>query len=119
MLALIAIATSTAFLPLIAGPGEPREVEITIRDMAFHVAGESAPNPTLTMSAGETVVLVVRNEDAGILHDFSVPAWDSATPKLRAGESHRIVFTAPDEKGTTTYQCTPHSVMMKGTLVVR
>lgn len=107
-----------ALLPIAANRGEPREIEIEIRDMAFHLAGESAPNPEIRVAAGEEIIFVVRNDDSGIVHDFSVPAWERSTRRLRTGESDRLVFRAPRQKGTTPYFCTPHSAMMRGTLVV-
>ena len=44
--------------------------------------GTGAANPTLRLRAGETVRLVLRNEDRGMKHDFTVPAWNAATPLI-------------------------------------
>ena len=76
------------------------------------------PNPEIRVAPGEEIVFVVRNGDSGIVHDFSVPAWDGSTRRLRTGESDRIVFTAPRQKGTALYLCRPHSELMRGTLIV-
>jgi plastocyanin len=118
LLALSAVAVAAAFLPILAERGEPRVIEIVMREMAFHVGDDPDPNAAIRLAPGETVMLVVENQDAGIVHDFSIPAWEAGTPRLRVGESHQVVFTAPRHKGTTDYLCTPHSGMMRGSIVV-
>jgi plastocyanin len=69
------------------------------------------------MRAGEQVKVHLRNEDAGMRHDFAVNAWTVSTKVLEdRGEEDTIVFRAPLDRGTTTYLCTPHSKMMSGTI---
>ena len=116
--AAVVVGIGAALLPLTAERGEPREIEVVIRGIAFYLDGASAANPVIRVAPGESIALTIRNEETGILHNFAVPDWAAATPRLRAGESHRIILTAPREKGATTYVCTPHAEMMRGTLLV-
>lgn len=104
--------------PATRDPG-PREIRIVARDMAFFVAGDEAANPTLRFKAGERVRLVLRNEDAGLTHDFAIAAWNVGTKTLtEKGAETAVVFRVPGERGTTPYQCTPHAQMMRGSIQV-
>ncbi len=124
---LIAAAVAcAALLPIVAASRtpanadpRPREIRIVARDMAFFVDGDGAANPTLRVKAGEQVRVVLRNEDAGMTHDFAIGAWKVATRTLtRKGAESAVVFRVPAERGTTPYQCTPHSQMMRGSIQV-
>lgn len=114
-----AAAGCLALLPLVAasraaGPAM-REVKIVARDMAFYVDGQPDPNPTLRFQAGEQVRLVLRNEDAGMTHDFVIKAWQVATKSISyRGAEEAVVFRVPDDRSAAGYQCTPHSEMMRG-----
>lgn len=99
------------------GPG-PREIRLVARDMTFYLEGRSDPNPTLHVRAGETVRLVLRNEDDGMRHDFAIPDWHAATKRIEGGEETTITFRAPDRPAEQTYRCRPHSKMMRGTILV-
>lgn len=110
-------------LPLVGASraAEPalREVKIVARDMAFYVDGQPYPNPTLRFKAGERVRLVLRNEDAGMTHDFVIKAWKVATKSIaQRGAEEAVVFRVPDDRSTAGYQCTPHSEMMRGGIQV-
>lgn len=97
----------------------PRELNLVVRDMTFYVEGQPEPNPTIVLRAGEQVRLRVRNEDAGMRHDFAVRAWTVGTRLLAdRGEEDTILLRVPDVRGTTAYTCTPHPAMMGGTLRV-
>lgn len=114
-------ALAVSLLPMIASsdPGAVRDVRIVVRDMAFYVDGGAEPNPPITLRAGEQVRFRVRNEDAGMRHDFSVKAWTLGTRMLEdRGEEDEVIFRVPAERGTQTYQCTPHPRMMTGTIRV-
>lgn len=106
-------------LPILASSwgGGVRELRIITRDMTFYVDGNPEPNPTIVLRAGEKVKLVLRNEDAGMSHDFVVKSWTVATRLLEdRGEEDAVTFQVPEERGSTTYHCTPHAKMMSGTL---
>lgn len=96
----------------------PREVRLVVRDMTFFVEGDEAANPTLRFRAGEQVRLILRNDDAGMKHDFVVKKWNVASALLE-GEGEAVVeFRVPEERGSETYSCTPHPLMMRGTIAV-
>ena len=96
-----------------------REVTIVVRGMAFYLEGDSTPNPTLTVKAGERVRIVVRNEDRGFVHDFAVPDVDTAVDQVSWKETAAATFEMPSTPGTYRYVCRPHQLMMSGTLIVR
>lgn len=118
LLAVVAVGVVLAFLPITAERGEPRQIHIVLRSMAFYVDAETAPNPPIRVRPGESITLVVRNDDAGITHDFAVHAWGVSTERLPGGASARLAFTVPDEARSTEYVCNPHSEMMRGIVVV-
>jgi plastocyanin len=122
-LAIVAAVAAAALLPILAasrgGDPAPREVTVVAREMAFFVDGQATPNPALTFRAGERVRLVLRNEDAGIIHDFVIRSWRVATKTLADKGARDVVeFRVPKERGTYEYQCTPHSAMMRGRITV-
>lgn len=98
--------------------GAPREVRLVVRNMTFYVEGSTEANPTLRLRAGESVRLVLRNEDRGMKHDFTVPAWSAATPLVAGLREADIVITAPAAGARATYHCTPHEETMRGTIIV-
>jgi plastocyanin len=95
-----------------------REIRLVARGMTFYLDGAGEANPTLRLHAGETVRLVLRNEDRGMKHDFTVPEWDAATPLVAAMRDGSVVVTAPARGTRAGYYCTPHQETMKGTIVV-
>ena len=117
---IIAVAALLAtLLPMLASTSrdDVREIRVVTRDMSFYVDGQTEPNPTITLSAGQRVKLILRNEDPGMSHDFAVKAWSIGTKLLEdRGEQDSITFTVPESRGTATYHCTPHAKMMSGTL---
>lgn len=119
LIAAVAVAVVAAFLPLTAERGEPREIGVVIRNMAFYLEGHDEPNPAIHVGRGETIALLVRNDDAGITHDFAVHAWGVSTGRLGGGSSERVVFTVPDAvRSSVEYVCNPHAEMMLGTFVI-
>ena len=115
------VAFAIAVLPMIASSngGGVRDINIVVRDMAFYVDGIPDANPTIAFRAGEQVRMQVRNEDAGMRHDFTIKAWTVSTKMLEdRGEEDTVEFRVPDARGSQTYQCTPHPKMMTGTVRV-
>ena len=97
---------------------EPRVITLTARDMAFYLAGDPTPNPTLVLHRGEKVRLTLTNQDRGMTHDFAVESLDVATRALRRTGTDSLVFEAPEQPGESEYVCTYHARMMKGVLKV-
>jgi len=119
LMAVIALAAS--LLPMIAAsdPYAVREIRIVVRDMAFYVDGGTEPNPAITVRRGEKVRVRLRNEDAGMRHDFAIKAWTVATKILDdQGEEDAVSFRAPRQRGSQPYQCTPHAKIMSGVIRV-
>ncbi len=113
------IALAATLLPMDAssGGGAPRDIHIVVRDMAFYVVGGTEPNPLIALRAGEQVRVHLRNEDAGMRHDFAIKAWTVSTKVLEErGAEDAVVFRVPQERGTAAYLCNPHSKMMSGTI---
>jgi plastocyanin len=114
-------AVAMALLPMLASSSASnvRTIDIVVRDMAFYVGDDRTPNPEIVLNAGERIRFRVRNEDAGMRHDFTIKAWTVATKMLEdRGEEDAIEFRVPDTPGTGTYTCTPHPRMMTGTIRV-
>ena len=103
-----------------AGPPAARDLLIVARDMTYYVDGGDQPNPSLQFKAGERIKLTFRNEDAGMEHDFAIPAWSVGTKRLDGKGEDVLVFQVPDGApgGANRYACTPHSGMMNGTVLV-
>jgi hypothetical protein len=51
-------------------------------------------------------------------HDFTVPAWDVATPLIPGQRETEVVITAPARGTRAAYHCTPHQETMRGTIIV-
>ena len=105
--------------PLIADP-QPvaRDIVLVVRGMSFYLEGELTPNPTLRVKAGEQVRIVVRNQDPGMIHDFTVAAWNVATTSIHDDSSASALFQAPETAGREQYLCRAHSAMMRGTIEI-
>ena len=116
------VALAASLLPMLAFPavGEGvRDIHLVVRNMTFYVDGQNDPNPAIALRAGERVRITLRNEDAGIRHDFAVQSWGVATKVLQdRGATDAVEFRVPLDKGTTTYRCTPHPTMMHGVLKI-
>lgn len=115
---LTAAAVIVSLLPMLAStPADPiRDVRIVTRDMTFYVEGSDEPNPTLTFRAGEQVRILLKNEDDGMDHDFSVPAWQTKTKLLTGRGEDALVIRVPSRTGSESYTCTPHAEIMRGTI---
>lgn len=95
-----------------------REVTVVARGMAFYLADDPSPNPTIRVKAGERVRFVLRNEDRGFVHDFAVPAAGGAVDQVSWNETNAATIEMPSAPGTYEYVCRPHRLMMSGTLIV-
>ena len=116
--ALVLVTLATGAIVLSARGSAPREIRIVVRDMTFYLEGQTDPNPTLHVRAGETVRLILRNDDEGMTHDFTIPDWKAATRRIESGEQAAVTFRVPGERSAPAYNCRPHSAIMRGTIVV-
>ena len=116
--AAVAVLVVAALLPVMSK--EPsREIVLVARGMAFYLEGEpAAPNPAIRVAAGETVRVVLRNEDRGMTHDFAVPSLGESLDGLDWNETDDVVFDVPATPGEYEYVCRPHMLMMRGRIVV-
>ena len=96
----------------------PREVRMVVRNMTYYLEGGTEANPTLRLGRGESVRVVLRNDDAGMKHDFVVADWDAATGLIAGKRETAVVIHAPSSAGRTVYHCTPHEETMRGTILV-
>lgn len=115
---MLVVAAAAGAIVLSARGPAAREIRLVARDMTFYVEGQTDPNPTLRLKPGETVRLVLRNQDTGMRHDFAIADWGATTRRLEAGEEAAVTFRAPDRPGSQTYNCRPHSKTMRGTILV-
>ena len=120
VIAVAALGAGLLLLPQMMKAREAERVELrlVVRDMAFHVDGQEELNPTLRFKAGQRVRLTLVNDDIGVAHDFTVPAWDVRTPLLATRGDTAVDFIVPPKPGTHNYTCTPHSTMMRGSIEV-
>jgi plastocyanin len=120
-----AVVTGATLLPIAVASRDPaastgpREIHLIAKDMAFYLEGHGVPNPPLQVRAGEQIRLVLRNETPGMSHDFVIRPWQVQTRMLqKMGEEAVVSFRVPDHSGSTTYSCTPHAEMMRGSISI-
>jgi plastocyanin len=119
LLVAAAILPTQAARVLPRGNAAPvQEIHLVVRNMTYYVGESATPNPTLHVAAGQRVRVRVSTTDAGIVHDFQIPAWNVGTRLLKGNDADTLEFTAPSVRGEYAYRCTPHSVMMNGTIAV-
>lgn len=118
-LVLVVVLAAAALLPrIVSSRAETREVTLVVRNMTYYLDGSQTPNPSLRFTPGEQVRLTLRNEDRGMSHDFRVKEWGVATKVLEGTGKDSVTFRVPKRGGSTTYTCTPHTLMMNGAIVV-
>lgn len=86
--------------------------------MNFYLDGQADENPPLRLHAGETVRVVLRNEDEGMKHDFAIPGWNTATKRIESGQETSVTFRVPDGASSQAYTCRPHASVMQGTIQI-
>ena len=116
--AVAALMIVGALLPVMTTSRVDREVTLVAQGMTFYLEGDNKPNPTITVKAGETVRVVLKNQDRGMTHDFAVPALDEAMSILNWNESDDLTLDVPSTPGTYEYICNPHRLMMRGVIRV-
>ena len=117
---LVAVALIVGTLIPVMSRTEVRQIHLVVRDMAFYLADDPrTANPTIAVKAGETVQIVIRNEDRGLKHDFALPIAEASTRTLAFGEQGDVTLTVPPQPGTYEYVCRPHRAMMRGIITVQ
>ena len=118
--ALVAIMVGSVGLLPVWTKGQPREVALVARDMAFYLEGNTrVANPVLDVRPGEQIRIVLKNRDEGMTHNFAIPALKATTRLVSWDDDGDTLFVAPEKPGLYEYVCSPHALMMKGTLRVR
>lgn len=116
--AMVAVLIVAALLPVMSKTPS-REITLIARGMAFYLEGDlNTPNPTIRVGRGETVRVVLRNQDRGLTHDFTIPALDEALDAIDWNETGDVTFDVPETPGTYEYVCRPHGLMMRGKILV-
>ncbi len=119
LLAAVAVVCLVILLPLTASTRVAvREITLVTRDMAFYLEGDTVPNPTIRLEAGEEVRFVLRNLDPGIAHNLAIEGWALETAYLDASASATFRVRVPAQPGRLTYLCVPHREMMRGVIEV-
>lgn len=118
--ALAVLLGGLAALAVVRNATPDREITLVAKDMRFYLRGSDVPNPTLRLRAGETVLLVLVNEERGMLHDVAVPDLRFALEAIQGGDGARAsgLLEAPSRPGRHEYVCTLHALTMKGTVEV-
>ena len=115
---VLAVGGLVTLLPLVAGSVEPREILVVARQMSFYVGDGQTENPTIQVRPGERIRITLVNRDPGFDPQLRRPgvgcqhAGASATAAIPS--SCRCLI----HPGATTYVCSRHSSMMKGTIEV-
>lgn len=119
---MIVVASATgAVLASMAQVAVSRDITVVAKNMVFSVpsletSGEA--NPTITLKRGQKVTIILRNDDAGMLHDLVIEGLDVRLETVSCGETTRLTFTVPREPGEYVYLCSFHPTRMRGVFVV-
>jgi plastocyanin len=117
-LAVAGLGVSGAVLAKVFASADVREVRLVVRGMTYYAAQSTEENPTLRLVRGEKIRLVLTNEDPGYSHNLVAPVLGVSTPLLEQGKSQSVEFRVPDVSGVYSYECGPHSQMMRGTIAI-
>src|SRR5262245_34848221 len=120
---VLAMLGGAALIPMTAASRPEtrvREIRLVARQMTYYLEGSNVPNPTLLIRRGDQVRIVLRNDDPGLIHDLGIDAWRMRTQLLdeKTRNVGTVQFQAPDRPAETSYSCTPHGQMMRGTIRV-
>jgi len=119
---MIVVASATgAVLASMAQGAVSREITMVAKNMVFNVpslesSGEA--NPTITLKRGQKITIILRNDDAGMLHDLLIEGLDVRLEAVSFGETTRLTFTVPREPGKYVYLCSFHPTRMRGVFIV-
>ena len=119
-LAILFLAVVAMTVRAVVTEDPAREITLHARDMAFFLPGDTTPNPTLRVAAGEELRFTLVNDEPGVQHDLAVAAAGLVIGPLpvQVGASASATAIAPQVPGRYPYVCELHTKMMRGTLVV-
>ena len=117
-LAVAVLSIGGAVLAKVFASADVREVRLVVRGMTYYAAPSSEENPTLHLTGGEKIRLVLTNEDPGYSHNLVAPVLGVSTPLLEQGKSQSVEVEVPEVTGLYTYECGPHAQMMRGTIAI-
>jgi plastocyanin len=110
-------AQSTAGPAPTAAPGTTA-IQLVAKNITFD-------QTSLSASAGNPVSITFDNQDAGVLHNFSLYADKAHTQAVFKGDlvtgvaSTTYTFDAPSTPGTYYFHCDVHPDQMQGVFVVK
>jgi plastocyanin len=102
---------------IVAPPKAVHEITLVARGMAFTLEGLETENPEIRVTVGQHVRIRFRNEDPGVDHVLSLPGLNLRSEVVKPGQQAYLELV-PKTPGRTSYECTLHSRMMQGTLVI-
>jgi len=120
-LLIVVAGTTGVVLASMAQGAVSREITMVAKNMVFSVPSlESSGevNPTITVMRGQRVTIILRNDDAGMLHDLVIEGLDVRLEAVSCGETTRFTFTVPREPGEYVYLCSFHPRRMRGVFIV-
>ena len=90
-----------------------------IQTVALPCSEPELRNPSITLKYGETVELVLRNDDSKqVVHCFTIGGLNVKTARnLDSGETETLTFK-PTQQGIFTYACLMHP-QMAGKIIVQ
>jgi plastocyanin len=107
--AVVAIIATVAVRLGGARTAVDRTIELPMKNFEF-----AKGNPTLRLRPGETVRIVVRNDepDPRVIHSFRIPGLKDATCKvpIKPGEQREFIVRVP-RRGEFVYTCCTHPGM--------
>lgn len=111
--AMVAVIWVFVVAPLRGQATAPsREIVLEARGVAFNET-----NPTLELRPGETVRVVIRNDDPGVLHSITIPGLMDRVLHVPSGGQASFTVTVP-ASGGFEYVCPQHAPKMKGRIVI-
>ena len=119
---IVLVGATGVIVPSMAAGEASRGITIIASNMAFVTESHDVfgrGNPTITVKAGRTITIVLRNDDPGMQHDLVIEGLDVEVEVISFGETTRLTFTAPREPGTYVYLCSFHPISMRGVFIVQ
>ena len=120
-LMIVVVSATGAVLASMAQSAVSREITMVAKNMVFSVPSSESygeANPTITVKTGQKITIVLRNDDAGMLHDLVIEGLDVRLESVSCGETTRLTFTAPRQPGEYVYLCSFHPRRMRGVFIV-